>query len=630
VSQNRCLPAGVPDSCPGDDRTPVVLPEVCTADHWCGATQPITGLWGSADDDIWMVVSDLGGPDSARLMHFDGTKWSTVLWDPSEVQVGSIAAIWGTGRNDVFAAGSGGVIHFNGSSWVQQVASVNWSALGGTSASDVWAVGADPLAQEAGLETGLVGHYDGTRWTNQIIPNLPIMSIPPFLQFTGVWAASANDAWIVGPAGTIVHWNGSSWGVRSVLIDGMPVTQDLLAVWGSGADDVWIAGQAATLLHFDGSAWSRPEVSADIDLAGLGAAGGFHAVWGSGPRDVWFAGDGGVLIHWDGSRWSAAPSGTTQSLNALWKSPRGDVWAAGAAATVVHGLGDSWSTTPPAPFKGLPVAGTGVVRHFDGQSWSACPAQDGWRFEKIQITGQDAALMIGSGVGMREYSIVSGGACQVIGVGSGTTMDMHDIWANAPNDIWAVGAQGTVEHFDGTSWRDVAVPTTADVISVWGSPTDVIGEPIYVWALTGGDTGIRWDGTSWTALSSLTGINTGRPGVSWSMITGTSPNDTWVFGVDHPIPNNMDIGLPVSRHWNGISWSRGVPDDYAFAGGDDSLDGAGGLWVGGSTVFRMESLGWATIYTGYPGEQISLWGNGVGPVWVLGRDGSLMHGPSGN
>jgi hypothetical protein len=114
------------------------------------------------------------------------------------------------------------------------------------------------------------------------------------------------------------------------------------------------------------------------------------------------------------------------------------------------------------------------------------------------------------------------------------------------------------------------------------------------------------------------------------MITGTSPNDTWVFGVDHPIPNNMDIGLPVSRHWNGISWSRGVPDDYAFAGGDDSLDGAGGLWVGGSTVFRMESLGWATIYTGYPGEQISLWGNGVGPVWVLGRDGSLMHGPSGN
>ena len=109
---------------------------------------------------------------------------------------------------------------------------------------------------------------------------------------------------------------------------------------------------------------------------------------------------------------------------------------------------------------------------------------------------------------------IADGACQVTGAGSGTSMDMHDIWANAPNDIWAVGARGTVQHFDGASWSDVAVPTTADVLSVWGSPTDVVGEPIYVWALTGGDTGIRWDGTSWTALSPLTGINTGRPGVS--------------------------------------------------------------------------------------------------------------------
>ncbi len=34
VSQNRCLPAGAPNSCPGDDPTPVVLPEVCTTDGW--------------------------------------------------------------------------------------------------------------------------------------------------------------------------------------------------------------------------------------------------------------------------------------------------------------------------------------------------------------------------------------------------------------------------------------------------------------------------------------------------------------------------------------------------------------------------------------------------------------------
>ena len=238
------------------------------------------------------------------------------------------------------------------------------------------------------------------------------------------------------------------------------------------------------------------------------------------------------------------------------------------------------------------------------------------------MMGPHDALMIGSGVGMREYALADG-ACQVTGSGSGTSMDMHDIWANAPNDIWAGGAQGTVQHFDGATWSDVAVPTTADIVSVWGSPTDVLGEPIYLWALTGGDTAIRWDGTSWTVLSPLTGVNTGRPGLSWTMITGTSPYDTTLFGVDVLVPGESIIE-PISRHWNGTSWSRTVPDDDAFGGGNDSWDGVGGLWVGGRTAFRNGSLGWTAEYTGNPAEVIGIWG-GVDTVWVLGRDGALMH-----
>lgn len=636
VSQNRCLPAGVPGMCPGDDRTPVVLPGVCTADGWCGATQPITGLSGSADDDIWMVVNDLGASGSALPMHFDGTKWSALVWNPSDVQVGSVFALWGTGRNDVFAAGSGGIVHFNGSSWVQ-VALGYWYALGGSSATDVWAVGGS-----SALDSIVVGHYDGAHWTEHLLPGISNIPLPPtFVQRTSVWAASPTDAWIVSAGGALAHWDGSKWDARPLAIDGERVTEDLLAVWGSSERDVWIAARPAALFHFDGSVWSRPNAGAAVDLSALGATGGFHAVWGTGPRDVWFAGDGGVLLHWDGGRWTAAPSGTTQSLNALWESPRGDLWAAGDAATVVHGLGDNWSTTPPAPFKGLPVtsirgnsqsdiwvAGTGIVSHFDGKSWSACPAQDGWRFEKIQVMGPGVAMMVGSGVGMRQYSIVDG-ACQVTGSGSGTTMDMHDIWANAPNDIWAVGAQGTTEHFDGAKWSDVPTPTTADVIAVWGSPTDELGEPVYVLALTGGDSAIRWDGTSWKVLSPLTGINPGTSSVSWTMITGTASYDAFLFGVYSPLPGSV-LGSPISRHWNGTSWSRTVPDDYSLTGGDDAWNGVGGLWIGGPTVFRLGSLGWTSVYTGYPGEQISIWGDVVGPVWVLGRDGSLMRGPSGN
>ena len=146
MSQNRCLPAGVPDSCPGDDPTPVVLPEeVCTVDGWCGATQPMTSVWGAADDDIWIVVNDLGGPGTGRPIHFDGTKWSTMTFGSFDAQLGPIATIWGTGRSDVFAASDNAIVHFDGSSWRQEAgATGNWVALGGTSATDVWAPSAAP------------------------------------------------------------------------------------------------------------------------------------------------------------------------------------------------------------------------------------------------------------------------------------------------------------------------------------------------------------------------------------------------------------------------------------------------------------------------------------------------------
>ncbi len=642
VSQNRCLPADVPNSCPGDDPTPVVLPEICTTDGWCGARAPLTNVWGTADDDIWVVVGLVGGVSSASPMHFDGTAWSpmTLSLSPDQ-ETFAPAAIWGTGSSDVFLAGSDGIAHYNGSTWKwqdseKQFEEHSWAALGGTTPTDVWAVGASfsvDLSVPGSPFTGLVGHYDGTQWVSQLIPNIPLSPDDSTLQLTSVWAASATDAWTVGVGGTILRWDGSQWNARPALIDGAPVTQNLLGVWGSGEKDVWVVGRGATLLHFDGSAWSRPNIDTDL-LGGLGATGALRAVWGTGPRDVWFAGDGGVLIHWDGNRWSAAPTATAQPLNALWKSPRGDVWAVGGDATAVHGLGGNWIATPPAPLEGLPVtairansendiwvAGSGLVRHWDGQSWLACDAQDSWRFERIQIMGPNDALLVGSGVGMKEYAI-AGGACQVTGSGSGTSMDMHDIWANAPNDIWAVGAQGTVQHFDGASWSDVAVPTTADVVAVWGSPTDVLGEPIYVWALTGGDTAIRWDQTSWTVISGLTGLGTIRPGVSWNLITGTGPTDTWVFGKEF-LSADLQTFVPISRHWNGTAWSRGTPDDEAFGTVEDSWAGD---WLAGKSVFRLGELGWAAESTGEWGQLVGI-ANAGSVVWVLGQDGVLMHRP---
>jgi len=159
---------------------------------------------------------------------------------------------------------------------------------------------------------------------------------------------------------------------------------------------------------------------------------------------------------------------------------------------------------------------------------------------------------------------------------------------------------------------------------VWGSPTDVLGLPIYVWALTGGDTGIRWDGTTWSVLSPLTGLGVTRPGVSWTFVTGSAAYDTWVFGVDKgPVPD-FELALPVSRRFNGTSWIKGLPDDYAFGIGVDGWFGYQGLWVvAGPRAYRLGGLGWTSSYTGDTGGLVGIWG--ANEMWAIGAHGSLMH-----
>ena len=58
-------------------------------------------------------------------------------------------------------------------------------------------------------------------------------------------AAPPMNVWVVGRAGTIVHWDGAAWAVVP-----SPTTVDLADVWGSAANDVWAVGGA--ILHFDG------------------------------------------------------------------------------------------------------------------------------------------------------------------------------------------------------------------------------------------------------------------------------------------------------------------------------------------------------------------------------------------
>jgi photosystem II stability/assembly factor-like uncharacterized protein len=54
---------------------------------------------------------------------------------------------------------------------------------------------------------------------------------------------------------------------------------------------------------------------------------------------------------------------------------------------------------------------------------------------------------------------------------------LHAVWADAPDDAWAVGDVGTIVHFNGTMWTPVSSPTSLTLYAIWGSG------PMDVWAV---------------------------------------------------------------------------------------------------------------------------------------------------
>ncbi len=53
-----------------------------------------------------------------------------------------------------------------------------------------------------------------------------------------------------------------------------------------------------------------------------------------------------------------------------------------------------------------------------------------------------------------------------------TTSSLSDVWGTSADDIFAVGADGFVVHFDGTGWTPMVSGTTSDLQNVWASAAD--------------------------------------------------------------------------------------------------------------------------------------------------------------
>ena len=243
---------------------------------------------------------------------------------------------------------------------------------------------------------------------------------------------------------------------------------------------------------------------------------------------------------------------------------------------------------------------------------------------------------------------------------SGQTAALYGVYAQGPRNVLAVGANGTVLHFDGGSWSTVQSGTTATLRSVWfASATEA-------WMVGTQGTVLRYDAgvirpVTSPVTSQLNGVSGASPSEIYMVGTGgvvltydgtalTPLNSgtnvdllaTWVAASKNVFVSTADssqsVGLRVGYSllsYDGATWQKllriPVKTSISMAGlhGTDPSnlwlagDGSGtGPIAGGCLWYRGAALGSGVVGCS---KLLAVWTAAPTDTWMAGEGGVLKH-----
>jgi hypothetical protein len=300
-----------------------------------GLPGALLSVSGTAADDVWAVGADRGGAGPLVL------QWDGAAWTSHDVgSPGDLWWSWRAGADERWIAGAGGrIVRYTPSAGTSVVdvpdPDVTFFGLWGSGPDDVYAVGGN-LTQPTGGAAVL--RYDGSAWTSVALPAAAAATIAMYK----VWGTSADDVWVCGLSGIVLHWDGADW---TQVPTG--TTQPLFTIAGSSSDDVWAVGGAGNgiALHWDGSSFvdRSPAFVETLQGVVVGADGAVVVGWGGRV----FSGDADALVEDPRGR------ATVEDLHAVWVDPDGGWWMVGGdlgGATLTAGTLIYSGAEPPAAF----------------------------------------------------------------------------------------------------------------------------------------------------------------------------------------------------------------------------------------------------------------------------------------
>jgi len=281
---------------------------------------------------------------------------------------------------------------------------------------------------------------------------------------------------IVAVAGEIV------WAIES-----SGTTERLLEVWGSSRTDIYAAGDGAALLRSDGQSWilqGQSVLPPDFEFRGLsGIPGLTHDVIAGGAS----ATIGSAVYHFNGAAWARLggfpPGGNTngavrglsdgyfglivgnqQNLEGRIWAPTsvntiGLEWAGGQNTALLGAWGNSHDGT------GFAVGLSELILHNDGSGWvQQHVSPGGTTLQSVWGAAVDDVIAVGENGVILRYDGTSWSA-----ESSGTTSALMEVFGSASDDVYAVGVDATVLHYDGSVWTPIDVGVVADFFGVWVS-----------------------------------------------------------------------------------------------------------------------------------------------------------------
>jgi len=191
---------------------------------------------------------------------------------------------------------------------------------------------------------------------------------------------------------------------------------------------------------------------------------------------------------------------------------------------------------------------------------------------------------------------------------SRTNVTLRDVWGSSASDVFAVGDDGTILHFNGLRWAAMSSTTTETLRSVSGTAPD------NVYAAGDNGTALHYDGASWTALDPQTSNDLGP----------VDARGEYAAFADRDAPGLLHYyDSAVGFFFVEDTGAGAVINDMGFI--PETLDerpldpvfflaADGGVAMGGGQTLDAGSA-----------DLVSIFGTAPGNAFVLGADGTLWE-----